>query len=300
MNGLRQKQPKICDLPKRLLALLSKRHLLQIIKASMFVVINMPKPRIGLSMLFCLGEPFPSLLKHLREVDVRHVEIVDEGSHALNNRRITSLKKMAEAGDLDFVVHAPFAGINIAVPSPVLRRTILKRLEKSIFYAGQLDCRLWLFHPGLQTGVSHFYPGRDWQLNLDSIRTLLKIAKKKGVQIAIENVPEPYPFVMKNVQDFSRFYHELDDDIGMVLDIAHANLNGKIQDFTSALSEKIVHMHVSDNDGTHDLHLGIGYGNIDWESVAKEIKKAKYSNVIMLESIEHVKESLQTLRKLFA
>jgi sugar phosphate isomerase/epimerase len=265
----------------------------------MFVVVNVPKPEIGLSMLFCLGEPFHSLLKHLHEVDVRHVEIVDEGSHALNNRRIKSLKKMTEAHDLDFVVHAPFAGINIAVPSPVLRRTILKRLEKSIFYAGQLDCRLWLFHPGLQTGVSHFYPGRDWQLNLDSVRTLLKIGRKEGVEIAIENVPEPFPFVMKNVQDFSRFYNELDDDIGMVLDVAHANLNRQIQDFIRQFSEKIVHMHVSDNDGAHDLHLGIGYGSIDWETVAKEIKKAKYSNVIMLESIEYVEESLQTLRKLF-
>ena len=266
----------------------------------MFVVINVPKPEIGLSTLFCLGEPFSSLLKHLHEVDVRHVEVVDEGSHALNNRRIKSLKKMTEARDLEFVVHAPFAGINIAVPSPVLRRTILKRLEKSIYYAGQLDCRLWLFHPGLQTGVSHFHPGRDWQLNLDSVRTLLKIARKEGVEIAIENVPEPYPFVMKNVQDFSRFYNELDDDMGMVLDVAHANLNQQIQDFIRQLPEKIVHVHVSDNDGAHDLHLGIGYGTIDWETVAREIKKAGYSSVIMLESIEHVEESLQTLRKLFA
>jgi sugar phosphate isomerase/epimerase len=266
----------------------------------MFVVVNMPKPEIGLSMLFCLGESFPSLLKHLREVDVRHVEIDDEGSHALNKRRTKSLKKVAVSHDLDFVVHAPFAGINIAVPNPVLRRTILKRLEKSIFYAGQLDCRLWLFHPGLQTGVSHFYPGRDWQLNLDSVRTLLKIARKEGVEIAIENVPDPYPFLMKNVQDFSRFYDELDDDIGMVLDIAHANLNHQIQDFIRRFPEKIVHIHVSDNDGAHDLHLGIGYGNIDWESVAKEIKKIEYGNIIMLESTEHVEESLQTLRKLFA
>jgi sugar phosphate isomerase/epimerase len=48
------------------------------------------------------------------------------------------------------------------------------------------------------------------------------------------------------------------------------------------------------------LHLGIGYGNIDWESVAKEIKKIEYGNIVMLESTEHVEESLQTLRKLFA
>lgn len=230
---------------------------------------------------------------------MRHVEILDEGLHTLSGRRVKALKRVAQSQGLDITVHAPFAGINIAVPSPVLRRTILKRLKKSIFYAGQLDCRLWLFHPGLQTGVSHFYPGLDWQLNLDSVRALLKIGRKEGVEIAIENVPKPVPFIMKDAQDFSRFYDELNDDIGLVLDVAHANLNRQIQDFIRRFSEKIVHMHVSDNDGTNDLHLGIGYGTIDWESVAKAVKKTKYNNVVMLESIEHVEESLQTLRKLF-
>ncbi len=265
----------------------------------MFVVINMPEPEIGLSMLFCLGETFPFLLKRLREVDVKHVEILDEGLHTLNSRRIKSLKKVAESHDLDLVVHAPFAGINIAVPSPVLRRAILRRLEKSIFYAGQLDCRLWLFHPGLQTGVSPFYPGLDWKLNLDSVCILSKIARKEGVEIAVENVPEPYPFLMKTVEDFSRFYNELEEEIGLVLDVAHANLNRQIEDFFRQFSEKIVHMHVSDNHGTHDSHVGIGHGTIDWESVAKEVKKAGYGNVIVLESTEFVDESLQTLRRLF-
>ena len=251
-------------------------------------------------MLFCLGENFPSVLKRLQEVNVRHIEIVDEGSQALNTRRIKSLKKVAEAHDLDFVIHAPFAGINIAVPIPLLRRTVMKRLKKSIHYAAELDCRLWLFHPGLKTGVSHFYPGKDWQLNLESVRDLLKIARKEGVKIAIENVPEPYPFIMKSVRDFSRFYNELEEEIGMVLDVAHANLNHQIQDFVRQFPEKIVHMHVSDNDGTHDLHLGIGYGTIDWEAVAKEIKKAEYNNLIMLESLEYVEESLKKLQKLFA
>ncbi len=260
----------------------------------------MAKPEIGLSMLYCLKEPFTSILKRLREVDLNHVEIPDEGLHTLNQRRVRSLKEAAKANNLDLVVHAPWAGINIAAPSPVLRRTILKRLEKSIVYAGQLGCRLWLFHPGSKTALSHIYPGKDWQQNLDSVRTLLNVARREGVEIAIENVPEPFPFLMKGVEDFRRFYEELDDEIGIVLDVAHANLNGQIQDFMRQFSEKIVHMHVSDNDGANDLHLGIGYGSIDWENVAKTVKEAEYSNLIVLESTDHVEESLQVLRKLFS
>ena len=263
-------------------------------------VVFMARMEIGLSMLFCLGEPFKSLMKRLREVDVSYVELLDEGLHRLKNERIIALKEIADSKDIRLTLHSPFADVNIAAPNPVLRKAILKLQKKSIIHAHQLDCRVWVFHPGLKTGVSSFYPGKDWQLNLESVRTLLKFARKYDVEIAIENVPEPYPFLMKNVEDFSRFYNELGEDIGMTLDVAHANLNNEIQDFIKHFSDKIVHVHVSDNDGTHDSHLGIGYGNIDWEHVAKLIKEVGYSNVVTLESVEHVEESLQTLRKLFA
>jgi len=259
----------------------------------------MVKPEIGLSMLYCLNEPFKSLLKRLREVTVKHIELPDEGLHTLNKRRVKNLKEAAEAHNLDFVVHAPWAGINIATPSPDLRRAVLKRLTKSLVLAGQLGCRLWLFHPGSRTGLSPIYPGKDWQLNLESVRTLLNVARREGVEIAIENTPEPFPSLMKSVDEFHRFYEDLEDDIGMVLDVAHANLNRQIQDFIKQFSKKLVHMHVSDNDGANDLHMGIGYGSIDWASVAKLVKEAEYGNLIMIESTEHVKESVQVLRKLF-
>jgi sugar phosphate isomerase/epimerase len=259
----------------------------------------MSKTKIGLSMLFCLSEPFSFLIKHLHEVDVHHVELIDEGLHTLNSKRVKALRKVAQSRDLELTLHSPFADINIASPTPVLRRTILKRLEKSISYASQLDCQLWIFHPGLKTGVSYFYPGLDWQINLESVRALLRIARKHEVAIAIENVPEPHPFLMKNVQNFSRFYSELGEDIGLVVDIAHANLNHQIEEFITKFSDKIVHMHASDNNGLNDMHLGIGYGTVDWASVAKAVKTVEYSNVIILESVEHVEESLQTLRKLF-
>jgi len=259
----------------------------------------MAKPEIGLSMLYCLNEPFKSLLKRLPKVTVNHIELADEGLHTLNKRRIKKLKEAAKANNLDFVVHAPWAGTNIATPSPDLRRAVLKRLTKSIVYAEQLDCRLWLFHPGSRTGLSHIYPGKDWQQNLESVRTLLRVARREGVEIAIENTPEPFPSLMKSVEDFHRFYEDLGDDIDMVLDVAHANLNNQIQDFFTQFSKKIVHIHVSDNDGANDLHLGIGYGSIDWENVAKLVKEAEYSNLIIIESTEHVKESVQFLRRFF-
>ena len=260
----------------------------------------MTKPKIGLSTLYYLSEPFISLIEHLQHLDIKYIELPDEGLHSLNVRRVKKLKEIAETFDLDFVIHAPWAGINIATPSPSLRRAVLKRLEKSIVYAGKLGCSLWLFHPGSRTGLSHIYPEKDWQLNLESVRTLLNISRRENVKIAIENTPEPFPSLMKNVDEFNRFYEDLEDDLGMVLDVAHANLNNQIQDFLIQFPNKIVHIHVSDNDGVSDLHLGIGYGTVNWNHFAKLVKTGNYSNLLVIESTNHIEESVQLLRKLIA
>jgi sugar phosphate isomerase/epimerase len=259
----------------------------------------MPKPKIGLSMLFCLGTPFSSLVKSLRMVNVPYVEILDEGLHRLSARRLGTIRKIVQSKGLGLTLHAPFVDMNIASPNPILRCTILRQLEKSIQYASRLSCRLWIFHPGKRTGVSEFYPGLDWQLNLESMRYLSEVARRHGVEIAVENLPEPFPFLMKSVDDFSRFYNDFDDNIGLTLDIGHANVNHQVLEFIQQFPKKIVHIHASDNDGTFDFHRGIGYGNIDWEKVASAIRKSKYGNIIMLESIDHVEESLQKLEQLF-
>jgi len=260
----------------------------------------MVEPKIGLSTLCCLNEPFKKMTKHILEANTAYIEIVDEGLHALSKRRVQALSELAASYGLKYTVHAPFADINIASPSKPLLNTIVKRLKRSIIYAYALNCQVWVFHSGLKTGISMFYPGMDWIQNTESVRSLYKFASYHGLEIAIENTPEPYPFVMTNVEDFKRFYNEVNEDIGMVLDIAHAHINGQIEPFLTTFADKIVHIHAHDNNGKDDQHLGIGYGNIDWKRVTALIKNIDYSGIIVVESIKNIEHSIARLRRLLA
>jgi sugar phosphate isomerase/epimerase len=260
----------------------------------------MVKPEIGLSMLYCLDEPFKKMTKHLIKAETAYIEIVDDGFHTLNKQRVSILKNVGESYGLKYSVHAPFADINIASPSKPMLKAMLKRLEKSISYASDLNAFVWVFHPGLETGVSMFYPGMGWLQNLKTARLLLKIASDYGVKIAIENVPEPYPFLMKSVEDFTKFYDEINEDIGLAFDVGHANLNGQTERFLTILAGKIVHIHAHDNQGKSDQHLGIGYGNIDWKKVANLLKRISYDKLVIIESFEHIEESMHKLKQLFA
>ena len=258
----------------------------------------MPKIDVGLSMLFSLGEPFSSLCRRLQEVTVDYVELIDDGWHRLNQERVRKLKEIGESQGLMYTLHAPFAGINIATPAEDMRKFILRRLEKSMTYAQQLECRLMVFHPGLRTGISSFYPGVDWKTNLESVQKLLKLSRKHGIKIAIENVPEQYGFLLANVEQFSRFFNELDEDIGLVLDVGHSNINGQTHALIEAFHKKIVHVHAHDNDGKHDLHLGVGYGTVNWQQFAKDIKRVGFKGIVMAEPYHNTEESIATLQNL--
>jgi sugar phosphate isomerase/epimerase len=259
----------------------------------------MVKPEIGLSMLYCLGDPFEKMTERLINAETRYIEIVDDGFHSLDKRRVSILKDIGKSHSLKYSVHAPFADINIASPSKPMLRAMLKRLEQSIANASDLDAYMWVFHPGLKTGISMFYPSMDWLQNLKTVSSLCKIAKDYDVEIAIENVPKPFSFLMRSVEDFKRFYDKVDEDIGLASDIGHAHINGQTELFIKTFANKIVHIHAHDNDGQSDQHLGVGYGTVDWKSIVNSLRKISYNKAVIIESVEHIQESLQRLKQLF-
>lgn len=262
------------------------------------LVWNMVKPEIGLSMLYCLGEPFGRMAEQILKVRTTCIELVDDGLHALDKKNVATLNNIRQSYDKKYAIHAPFVGINIALPSNPLLNATLRRLKKSIVNANALDCKMWIFHPGLKTATSMFYPGMDWTRNLDSIRLLFRFARDHGVEACVENIMEA--FVMKNVEEFRRFYDEVGENIGLALDTGHANVVGQLESFLTEFSDRIVHVHAHDNHGKSDEHLGVGYGNIDWEMVAKHLKRAFFDRTVIVESVEHIDESIHRLEQLLS
>jgi len=260
----------------------------------------MSNVEFGLSMLHCLDKSFKKMINRLKSIDVKIVEIVDDGLHTLNKRRISILKEIGNSYGLRFTIHSPFADINISSPSKPLLNFMIKRLKRSMFFANALEAKLWVLHPGIKTGISMFYPGEDWKQNVKTINLLYNHGKDLGLQIAIENLPEKYGFIMNTPEAFKRLYAESSvDDIGIVLDTGHSNLEGQTEAFLRELSKKIVQIHISDNMGKNDQHLGVGYGNIDWNQFAKILFEINYNKIIMLETVENVGESLHKIQELF-
>ena len=249
-------------------------------------------------MLFCLGGPFNRTLKQIGKMQTKYVEIVDDGTQALSDKRVAALKEVAKSHGIEFTLHAPFADINIASPSKDILAASLKRLKQSMAFASELDAKVWVFHPGAKTGISQFYPGAEWKRNTASLQDLYGHAEKLGVNIALENLPGKYWFMMHTPEEFMRFYHETSLPLGIALDLGHANLEGQIEPFFNLLADKIVHIHASDNDSSDDQHLGIGKGKIDYDWFAQTLKKIGYDKTVIIESVTEVPESIRKLKQL--
>ena len=260
----------------------------------------MPQAKVGVSMLYCLSEPFNRMVKRLGKMQTHYIEILDDGTHELNKTRIAQLKEAAKRYKLEYSLHAPFADINIASPIKPMLNASMKRLKQSLQNANAMDAKLWVFHPGQRTGIGQFYPGADFRQTCQSVEELYSVAEKLGVNIAMENLPAKYWFLMNTPEEFMKMYREIKLPVGIAMDLGHANLEGQITPFFNLLADKIVHIHASDNDGSDDQHLGVGEGKIDYPWFAETLKNIGYDKMVIIESMTHVPESLKKLRQLLS
>jgi len=112
-----------------------------------------------------------------------------------------------------------------------------------------------------------------------SLEELIGETSKKGIRIAIENTHEHT--VSGKLRELISTYPER--DVGICLDIGHANIFEDPSDAIKIAGERLIHTHLHDNDGNSDLHLWVGRGDIDWKSVTKAASEINYQGVLMLE-----------------
>jgi len=255
---------------------------------------------LAVSTLFCLDKPFDDALADILLSGSRCVELIDDGLHKLDRLRVERLLELKASYGFRYALHAPFADMNLAAWDDGLREALLQRLESSLRWASSLEVEAFVFHPGWMTALEHFVPGSSWRRNLESVRRLTRYAQEYGVPAFLENVPEPHPFLLKSVEAFERLYEEIDFDLRMTLDVAHAHLRDEVFDFIKRLSYRIGHVHVSDNMGERDDHLQLGLGTIDWGEVMEALRGIDYRGWVVVESLEGLGESLELLRSLLA
>ncbi len=114
-----------------------------------------------------------------------------------------------------------------------------------------------------------------------SLDALRPVCRECGVRIAIEN--GSFDEIEKVLAAYEPKY------LGLCYDCGHGNLAGDGLDRLDRLKDRLISVHLHDNDGTADQHL-IPFtvrpitGTVDWQRLAKIIAASAYGKCVSMES----------------
>jgi len=134
--------------------------------------------------------------------------------------------------------------------------------------------------PPLQVKVP---PGFDWWAFWDHavecLAQMARIAGEWGQRLVIENRVGDF---VNTSDGILRLLEEAgQDNAGVLLDVAHTHATKEhLELVIPKLGERLMYVHLADNDGSFSYHLPVGRGNIDFESVLRSLRRIGYDGYI--------------------
>jgi sugar phosphate isomerase/epimerase len=156
----------------------------------------------------------------------------------------------------------------------------MRLLKNRIEMTAQLGSDVVIVHLPLQQEsaytVTNFYA--RLQKTLDAVALL---AQKQRVRMAIENLPNPHFFEM--IKKLFGSYGP--DYLGLCYDSGHGQLMDDGLDNLAMVKDRLIAVHLHDNDGTSDQH-GLPFtGQVDWTRLARLIAQSSYTKCLSQEVV---------------
>ena len=128
-------------------------------------------------------------------------------------------------------------------------------------------------------------------------------AKSLGICLLMETVPDK-PTNQRYVPaseiiDFVRNYPP--EVLSICIDVNHSNLQEKLPDVVHEVKDRLVSLHISDNDGHEEKHWLPGQGVIDFPSLFESLESIRFDGMLVLEVNKWCKkpQDLPEIKKLY-
>jgi len=219
-----------------------------------------------------IGDPVPYLEK-ISEAGFSHVHWCHEWStdHIYSDDAIEKIKK--KLNDLDLKVLDIHASYGVKTSWGAIdenqRRAGVNLVKNRIDMADKLDSGVIIMHTPEYTD--------SIRKSLDELRPYVK---SRNIKIAIENIIN-FPVVDKYFSDYSS------DFLGLCYDSGHGNLEENSYEWLDKFKDRLISIHIHDNDGKKDLHQIPFAGTVEWERLAKILAESSYRKCVNLETSIH-------------
>lgn len=198
-------------------------------------------------------------------------------------------RRLDEAG-LTASVHLPFQDLHPGGTDTLIRQASRERLHQSLDIANRYNPRHLIGH-ALYADPLYFTRYGEWLDNSTETWTNLLAAWPDGPPLYLENVYETRP------DSFADLLSRLPDDrTGFCLDVGHWHCFGgghhsqDLDHWLTTLAPNLKHLHLHDNDGTADQHLGLGQGDVPLTQLFKTLHTLHLTPTATLEP--HTEDAL--------
>lgn len=186
---------------------------------------------------------------------------------------------LAETGVGVLDVHGTLAPkVNLWAEDPETRALALQLLFHRLEVTHRLGGDALVYHA--PNGAA---PSRQvYERLVDGLARVEETARHLGLRIALEN---HYDAELTNRSLEICFERFAPDYVGFTLDPGHANMAGNLEWLCSNYYERLMVLHLNDNDGHHDRHWlpQDPRGSVDWDLVVECIARSPYHKPFQLE-----------------
>lgn len=247
--------------------------------------------KISVSTLGLYPAKMENILEFVTDNKLKYLEIITEYPY----KHVTS--DDVSSYDLGISVHAPMSDINISSHIDKIRQASIDEMISSFKKANELDAQRVTVHPGSIPVMALRFTDKILEYNMESLKYLQSQADEYGVMMCVENMPLLERLLYTNID---ALYEDVACEIhsGITLDVGHGHNNGFDVD-EMLRSDDIHHIHLSDNDGSYDMHDALGSHNIDFKHLFEVLENKKYDDICVIEvytphqilkSIDYLKE----------
>jgi sugar phosphate isomerase/epimerase len=179
--------------------------------------------------------------------------------------------------------HAPYIEANTLWEDNLIGHEYVKKLITCIEDCHTYEIPTLVMHP-----TNGKTPLPVSNIGIERLKRVVDKAENLNINIALENMESPQylEYVFNKVKS---------NRLGFCFDSGHHNLYSPDLDLLSLYGDKLMALHLHDNNGKEDMHSLPFSGNIRWDKLSKKLKEVDYKGSVALETrntgFEHMKSA---------
>ncbi|MDK2795902.1 MAG: hypothetical protein PWQ58_1101 [Archaeoglobaceae archaeon] len=192
-----------------------------------------------------------------------HVEILmDHPLFSPDSLSYNELIELKWSYDVELLIHSPATTTNFLSTSEVMRKASYAEMQRVLHIAERAGAEVVTFHlgwnPGFINNGSFYYSQCLFDEHNERVlrKELKPFLARAEVTVALENTIAITGGIERALREILN-----ETELALTLDVGHYNIQ-KCEFFIERF-DRVVNIHLHDNDGKKDEHLTLGKGSVD-------------------------------------